>query len=114
MGGAGTFTLGAPLANTEVQNDQTYGVLKLTLYSTGYDWKFIPVAGKTFTDAGSGTCHDAQGSNPPPTAAAGGPYSRPQGTAVSFDGSGSAGPGGAPPAHARGVGGGRGGGGGGT
>src|SRR5213078_2849550 len=82
MGGAGTFTLGAPLANTEVQNDQTYGVLKLTLYATGYDWKFIPVAGKTFTDAGSGICHDAVGVvNHLPTAAAGG-----------FDGSGSSDP----------------------
>jgi hypothetical protein len=23
----------------------------------GYDWKFVSVAGKTFTDSGSGTCH---------------------------------------------------------
>jgi len=22
-----------------------------------YDWKFIPEPGKTFTDAGSGSCH---------------------------------------------------------
>ena len=28
------FTMGTPLANTQVQDDQTYGVLKLTLYST--------------------------------------------------------------------------------
>src|SRR5207302_8118343 len=93
MGGAGTFTLGAPLANTEVQNDQTYGVLKLTLYATGYDCKFIPVAGKTFTDAGSGICHDAVGAvNHLPTAAAGGPYSGSEGGAVSFDASGSSDP----------------------
>ena len=93
MGGAGTFTLGAPLANTEVQNDQTYGVLKLTLYATGYDWKFIPVAGKTFTDAGSGICHDAIGAvNHLPTAAAGGPYSGSEGAAASFDASGSSDP----------------------
>src|SRR5439155_1132477 len=62
MGGAGHFSVGTALANTEVQEDQTYGVLKLTLSSTGYEWKFIPIAGKTFTDAGSGTCHDAPGS----------------------------------------------------
>src|SRR5207247_2291183 len=42
--------------------DQTYGVLKLTLSSTGYTWNFIPVAGQSFTDSGSGTCHDAPGS----------------------------------------------------
>src|SRR5438309_1275154 len=93
-GGEGLFAVGTPLPNTQVQNDQTNGVLKLTLYATGYDWKFIPVKGKTFTDSGSGTCHDAPGSNPPPTAAAGGPYSGPEGTAVSFDGSGSSDPGG--------------------
>jgi PKD repeat protein len=34
-----------------------FGVLKLTLKSDGYDWQFIPVAGSTFTDSGSGTCH---------------------------------------------------------
>jgi hypothetical protein len=35
----------------------TYGVLKLTLRATGYGWQFIPEAGKTFTDSGSGSCH---------------------------------------------------------
>jgi len=35
----------------------TYGVLKLTLKSGRYDWQFIPVAGSSFTDSGSGTCH---------------------------------------------------------
>jgi hypothetical protein len=34
-----------------------FGVLKLTLKSGSYDWQFIPEAGKTFTDSGSGTCH---------------------------------------------------------
>src|SRR5207248_1187355 len=61
-GGAGHFSVGTPRPNTEVQDGQTYGVLKLTLSSTGYDWKFIPVAGNTFTDEGSGACHDAPGS----------------------------------------------------
>jgi hypothetical protein len=32
-------------------------VLKLTLRADGYDFNFIPVAGRTFTDSGSGTCH---------------------------------------------------------
>jgi len=40
MGGAGHFSVGTPLPNTEVQDGDTYGVLKLTLSSTGYDWKF--------------------------------------------------------------------------
>lgn len=34
-----------------------YGVLKLTLKTTSYDWEFVPVAGSTFTDSGSGSCH---------------------------------------------------------
>jgi acid phosphatase type 7 len=43
--------------NRVVANDSTYGVLKLTLRSDGYDWAFVPSVGGTFTDAGSGTCH---------------------------------------------------------
>jgi hypothetical protein len=43
--------------NSEVRNDDTHGVLKLTLRSSGYDWEFVPVAGGTFTDSGSDSCH---------------------------------------------------------
>jgi hypothetical protein len=43
--------------NRVVANDSTYGVLKLTLRSDGYDWAFVPSVGGTFTDGGSGTCH---------------------------------------------------------
>jgi len=35
----------------------TAGVLKLTLRTGGYDWKFVPVAGETFTDSGTKGCH---------------------------------------------------------
>jgi hypothetical protein len=45
------------LPHSEVRNGDTFGVLRLTLHATGYDWQFIPETGKTFTDAGSGTCH---------------------------------------------------------
>ena len=37
----------------------TYGVLKFTLHATTYDWTFLPIAGGTFTDFGSGSVHDA-------------------------------------------------------
>ena len=43
--------------NREVGNDATFGVLKLTLHATSYDWQFVPVAGQTFTDSGSTACH---------------------------------------------------------
>jgi len=49
--------MGEAKANSEVRNDDTFGVLKLILHATGYDWEFVPEAGKTFTDSGSGSCH---------------------------------------------------------
>jgi hypothetical protein len=41
---------------SQVRNSSTFGVLQLTLHSNGYDWKFVPIAGQSFTDSGSGTC----------------------------------------------------------
>jgi hypothetical protein len=43
--------------NSEARNNQTFGVLKLTLHSTSFDWEFVPEAGGTFRDSGSGACH---------------------------------------------------------
>jgi hypothetical protein len=43
--------------NVEAANTGTPGVLKLTLRPGAYDWQFVPVAGRTFTDAGSARCH---------------------------------------------------------
>ena len=56
-GGRGYYTFATPIANTEAHNYDTFGILKLTLYADSYTWEFIPVAGKTFTDVGSGSCH---------------------------------------------------------
>ena len=41
----------------ETRNSGTFGVLKLTLHPTSYDWQFAPEAGKTFTDTGTQACH---------------------------------------------------------
>ena len=57
MGGAGLYRFSAPIANTEAYNTDTHGVLKLTLGPGTYSWEFVPVAGKTYTDSGSGACH---------------------------------------------------------
>jgi hypothetical protein len=46
-----------PLPTTVVRNGDTWGVLRLTLRGDGYDWRFLPVPGREFTDAGSGSCH---------------------------------------------------------
>jgi hypothetical protein len=57
-GGASHYNdLGTPLANSQVFNGTTWGVLKLTLSATGYSWTFVPVAGESFTDSGTGQCH---------------------------------------------------------
>jgi hypothetical protein len=44
------------LPATQVRNDDTWGMLRLTLHDDGYDWKFLPVRGRSFTDSGSGEC----------------------------------------------------------
>ncbi len=51
------YPFGTPIANSEVRDNTSFGVLKLTLNDGGYTWEFIPVAGSSFRDAGSGTCH---------------------------------------------------------
>jgi hypothetical protein len=42
---------------SEVHQANIFGVLTLTLHSNSYDWRFVPVAGKTFSDSGSTFCH---------------------------------------------------------
>jgi acid phosphatase type 7 len=56
-GGAFFTGIGSTIANSEVSQNDTFGVLKLTLHPTRYDWQFVPEAGKTFTDSGSLLCH---------------------------------------------------------
>jgi hypothetical protein len=42
---------------SQVRNSSTYGVLNLTLTSSSYAWRFVPIEGSSFTDAGSTQCH---------------------------------------------------------
>jgi acid phosphatase type 7 len=56
-GGGSHYPISEPIANSEVHNDHTYGVLKLTLHPKGYEWRFVPAGGGTFTDSGSARCH---------------------------------------------------------
>jgi acid phosphatase type 7 len=55
-GGRSHYPILSVRPNSEVSDANTYGVLKLSLHPSGYDWQFVPVAGSTFTDVGSGTC----------------------------------------------------------
>ena len=55
-GGYALYDRGKTQANSEVFENKTYGVLKLTLKSGRYDWEFVPIDGQTFRDSGSGSC----------------------------------------------------------
>jgi hypothetical protein len=66
-GGAGLYPFPTNLPTLEVRNNTTFGVLKLTLHATSYNWEFVPIAGQTFTDSGSGNCVSAGGTNPTAT-----------------------------------------------
>ncbi len=56
-GGRAFYAFGTTKANSVVRRSDTYGILKMTLKADSYDWAFVPIAGSTFTDTGSGTCH---------------------------------------------------------
>lgn len=55
-GGAERYEVRAVRPNSEVRGPD-WGVLMLTLESGGYRWEFVPVAGASFRDSGSGSCH---------------------------------------------------------
>jgi calcineurin-like phosphoesterase family protein len=52
--------------NSVARSSGVFGVLALTLYPTGYDWRFLSAAGGTgtFADAGTGLCHIALPAGP--------------------------------------------------
>ena len=56
-GGGPLYPFGPARPTSEIRNNTTYGVLKVTLRPDGYDWQFVPVEGSAFTDSGSGECH---------------------------------------------------------
>jgi len=91
-GGASFYDFSPLGSNAEVRNNVTNGVLELKLRSGSYDWRFVPIAGQTFTDQGTGTC---VGQRPPPPnllpiAQPGGPYQSE--AVVAFDGRASSDP----------------------
>lgn len=59
VGTGGTSLTGFPriVANSEIRNDTTWGVLRLTLRAGQYDWQFVRAAGGSFSDSGTGSCH---------------------------------------------------------
>jgi hypothetical protein len=57
MGGAGLYSFGSIKPNSQARNNNTFGVLKLTLHANSYDWQFVHAAGGTYTDSGTTACH---------------------------------------------------------
>jgi acid phosphatase type 7 len=43
--------------NSQQRDKTSFGLLKLTLHPTSYDWQFVPVPGQTLNDAGATSCH---------------------------------------------------------
>jgi hypothetical protein len=66
-GGNNHTSIANVAANSLVRDTTAFGVLELTLHPGSYDWQFVPAAGGAFTDAGSGTCHNASTDHTPPT-----------------------------------------------
>lgn len=53
--------------NSEVRNNSSFGLLKLTLHPASFDWQFLAIPGNTLADAGSAACvTDAPPPPPPP------------------------------------------------
>ena len=64
-GGSNFTEIDSIAANSEVRNNDTYGVIKLTLHPDSYDWQFVPEAGKTFTDSGTTKCYGDSSTDSP-------------------------------------------------
>lgn len=64
-GGRSLRGFGTPAPNSEVRDSSAFGVLKVVLREGAYDWTFLAEAGKTFTDAGTGSCHPPPDGRPP-------------------------------------------------
>lgn len=56
-GGATHYSFLTAQPNSEVRNSDTFGVLRLTLHASAFDWEFVPAAGGSFSDSGSSVCH---------------------------------------------------------
>jgi acid phosphatase type 7 len=55
-GGASLRRFESVAENSEVRDGSTWGVLKLTLSPSAYEWEFIPVTEDGFRDQGTGAC----------------------------------------------------------
>jgi hypothetical protein len=59
--------LNSPIPNSAARNTRTFGILKMTLHPSSYDWQFVPETGGTFTDSGTASCVKVPQNLTPPT-----------------------------------------------
>ncbi len=64
-GGDSQYSFTTPV-NGSLYRGVGYGVLKLTLHDSSYDWQFINAPGTSINDSGTTTCHKSPNINPPP------------------------------------------------
>ncbi len=62
-GGSGNRVVFGSAENSEERSDNAFGVLRLVLRPEGYDWDFIPVDRRGFSDSGSGQCRNFASKN---------------------------------------------------
>lgn len=51
----GTFAPARPISVT--REDDTFGVLRLSLQADSFEWRFVPEVGRSFSDRGAASCH---------------------------------------------------------
>ena len=59
VGTGGAFFTGLGTSfddNSQAHQNNTYGILQLTLRADAYDWRFVPEAGKSYSDSGTTSC----------------------------------------------------------
>ena len=68
-GGKGFHSMGQPIANSVTSNGSDFGVLKLTLHASSYDWQFMAADGYDYQDSGTASCHSVPPVDTTPPAA---------------------------------------------
>ena len=56
-GGIGFYSFNGSAPNVEASNDNTYGILKVTLGASSYSWRFVSNSAGGFSDSGQTACH---------------------------------------------------------
>jgi hypothetical protein len=56
-GGASHYGFGTPDPNSQFRDASTFGILKLTLHATSYEWAFVSSAGDVVDSGGPAACH---------------------------------------------------------